>query len=403
MFKIKNKNLFSTVILVTVFLTPYISWSSIESSLGSVVADKVKSNTFIIVPINPFIKPMSEDRRSAYLNENCVSENPEPKFLLNCKQLENCSDESCIAPFETHGTAFLLEKGNQLVTAWHVLFQTHAAPLTFLQNALINKTLEERRQTVLERIEPAFVLLNHNLDMVYDTRADPEDNKTNYSFIGDPLASILHFNGYIKNQAYGYHENILTDVVSIQLNKNLGPGLEQAARNGTSSQTFYNAGFGSDGHHYEFSMNPGQEESLYRLKLASGRGYDPFQIDPSPYDLEAHERLSVHDQLLAMGYSESIIEQTFEDYSLDLILRSIEVVLRTEQRHQRDYIIENDERVLFTNSIGLPGHSGGPVVNKDGQVIGMVATGFYSSYDEDQPRQSFGSGVLVLESSIPLF
>jgi hypothetical protein len=367
--------------------------SSDDFFFDSETLNKIQNNTFIIVPINVYAPSMNEEEVHYYYTHNCNRNLISPRLQLNCKHLETCRGEECSIPFKTHGTAFLLEKGDQLVTAWHVAFESHSAAILFLQNHYTSKTLEESRQWTLNSIHPQFVLLNHKREIVYDTRTDPAQ----YKMIGNPTTPVHHINGRQGDNFYGYHENIPTDWTIIDLSHSLGEGLKLASDVDKDNEEFYNAGFGFDRYQMRFSIDGGKRENIYNLNKLLG--FDDFFITRENYSHEELMAMELPEFLSHMGYSSESIEEQMSDYSDEVLENSRNVVVRLQQRHQRDLLLEEREDVLFLNSKSLPGHSGCPLLNKKGEVVGLVSTGFSDSSDEDTPIKPYGTGALVFKNS----
>ena len=387
----------------TLFLFALFFNSTMVHALTTDQIDQLKANTFIILPIDPYRKPRSKFEAQKYYNKNCSLKSLGPSEIHNCRELKKCDNDDCIMPFATHGTGFLLEEGNQLVSAWHVFLPTHITAITLLFPALKLREIDHRRKTLIDNAVPEFVLLNHDLEIVYDTRLLSRETRLKYSYIGDPLSPVYSSIGEAQGKPFGYFETLLTDVAVVKLNQNLGVGLKLSRRNmDRTSSTFYNAGFGSDRYSWEFSINEGYQDSVYNLKLEAGFDQPPFLIDPRPEDETSLLSLSVHEQLLYMGYTEDLIKKTYKKHSYELIQNSIKTVIEMEKRHQRDYVLESDPSVLFTNVKSLSGHSGAPFLNESGEVVGIVGTGFSRfSKDTTSRIQSFGTGVHLFNGNFP--
>ncbi len=387
----KNIVLKPLIVLILLFHGPLA-----QTSLSSETQSKINENVFIVVPINAYASGMSAERVDAYLSQNCQGEKPSPRLQLNCEHLQTCvGEEECGLIFGTHGTAFLVESGTRLVTAWHVLFQTNATALEFLARPLEKKTLEERRELALRRLTPHFVLMNQEREIVYDTRNVP----AKYEMIGDPIVPVFHKKGKKGEGFFGYHEGIPTDWVVTELGESLGEGLKMAPQQNTLGDEFFIAGFGFDRYEMNFSVNAGEASTVYSLNNELGI-FTNFSIRNEEKSFSELMAMSISEVLSYMGYSEESIAQQIEDYPEETLLRSIEIVLGQQQRHQRDWWVESHkEEVFFSTIPSLPGHSGGPFLNKSGEVLGLVSTGFFTAVEEEGPLASVGSGTLLFERS----
>lgn len=273
-------------------------------------------------------------------------------------------------------------------------FQTHAAALVFVKNYVLKLTDEERDQ-LFKVLTPKFVLLDHDFNIVYDSRLQPE---TKYLKFGNPLSTVFIQDGRIRDQAYGYFENIPQDHVSIQLEKSLGQGLKISPNATTDlNQTFITAGFDYDSINFNFLVDQGQPHNLLDLKANSGR-YMDFLLTPMTLSHEDFLKHTLIEQLMLMGYSEESSISQIEQYGDELIARSIKTVLHAHSRHERDLLIESHDNVLFLTNPVLPGQSGGPVLNTKGKVLGLITNSILEHNSEDSTYVSHGAGVYIFNS-----
>lgn len=354
------------------------------------VLEKIKQNTFILVPINTYAQNIPKEKAIEFVKTNCHLKHLPPAEVLNCKALSECDGTNCIREFESHGTAFLMNSGKTLHTAWHVLYPTHAAALFFFRPYFLSLNADQKKE-LSPQLKPKFVLLNHNHDIVYDTRKNP----TSYAVIGDPLSPTHIFYGQIHDQSYGYFENIPFDFASINLSKKLGEGLK-AAESTVLNGEFLASGFGYDGRHFKFDISKGKRESLTKLKIKTNEFID-FQLAPFDMPIETFLSLTTFDKLIYMGYSETEASAQIQKHGLELVDTSIKTVLKSHGRHMRDLATEKNEKVIFTNNPVLPGQSGGPLTNTKGEVIGILTNAFMTQLKPGE-YVSFGAGAYLFNS-----
>lgn len=368
---------------------------SFNLSQASEIQDKIKQNTFMFVPINGYAPVVTKAKAMEHVEANCHLANLPPSEKLNCKQLLECSDENkdCKRDFERHGTAFLMGDGQTLYTAWHVAYFTHGAGLQFAKNYASTQS-PERQKEMFQKLAPMFVLLNHDFQVVYDTRLE---SQTKYLNFGDPLATVYSFDGVKQGQPFGVFENVPDDFVSIHLTKKLGEGLKQASNFSYDQNTrITTVGFGYDGHHLSFNQDHGHPESLIVLKRNSGL-YLNFLLEPLTMSYEDFTKQSLLTQAMALGYSEESSKAQIAEFGEELISQSIQTLLVAHARHQRDLELESNPYALFTTNSVSSGQSGGPVFNDRDEVIGLIANSILDRSLNEQRSGSFGTGIHLFQ------
>lgn len=389
-FKNIIKETFSTAILILLVLDSA-SFANSNLNISESVNRKIHDNTFILIPINSYAPIISKSQAEEFVKTNCHLMHLPPSEVLNCNALKTCVEGHCVREYASHGTGFLLNNGSTLMTAWHVVYPTHASALLFIRNYALSLQDQEARDKLYENLKPNFILLNHNHEIIYDTRLNPTD----YNNFGDPLSTTHIFYGTsYQNQPYGYFENIPEDYLEIRLSKNLGEGLKFGLK-ASADDEFIVSGFGYDGRNFGFDMTSGQKQSLYELKTQT-HNYRDYVLKPFVIPIEDFLALDPITQLINLGYSKESAISQIEQHGLELIQHSIFTVLKTQSRHMRDLEIEKHAHVLFTDNPSLPGTSGGPVTNSNGEVLGILTNGILSSPNPGE-FISHGSGIHLFE------
>lgn len=342
--------------------------------LPSEISNEVSKSIFQIVPINSYAAHMSVDRAREIYQETCQTDSPLLHERLNCEVLKTCeNEETCVREYSPHGTAFMA--GGKLTTAWHVVYSTHSTALLFLQNHLSNLSREELNKK-LSVLKPQFVLYNKAGIKVFDTR-DSSQRETTYHSWGDPLSTIYSNNGLKRNLPYGHYENIPEDYVFINLPHQIGPDL-MIAKEKTSC--IFSAGFAFDGSSTKYQINGGEESSIKdRQKHLSH--LIPFQITPQDLREEEFYNLSEEEALKLMGFDEASIQSQIEKYGRDKIRQSINTVYKSHLRHMRDQKMDSHSKVHIHKGEVYPGQSGGPLLNEQGEVVGITTNGFINNQD----------------------
>ncbi len=370
--------------------------SDIPPHMDQNILTTLNQNTFIFIPINHYASVISKQSAEEFVQTNCHLNHLPPNEVLNCKALADCEGNQCIREYQNHGTSFLLGDGKTLFTAWHVAFPTHATPLYFFKNYALTLTHEDR-YNLFSVFKPKFILLDHDYNIVYDSR---HETKTRYLNYGDPLSTIFAKEGHIHSKAYGYFANIPEDFVSIELSYPLGNGLKlQTEPNTDTKQQFLTTGFGYDSVNFNFQINAGYSQKLVDLKSNSGLFID-FLLNPLPLNPEELLQLPLLEQLMLMGYSEESSLAQISKYGEALIASSIAITLASHARHQDDFDIEQHKHVLFLENPVLPGQSGGPVLNLQGQVVGIITTSILDQDAETNLMISHGSGVYLFKPKL---
>ncbi len=359
------------------------------------VSDKIEANTFMIIPINAYASTLPEENARAYYTNNCGLASLPLSEKLNCEKLKDCKGDECVKPFASHGTAFLKGDGRTLVTAWHVTFQTHAAALTLLADRIFIMTADEKTK-IYQNLKPEFILVNHQNEIVYDTRT-AEAAQTRYRSFVDPLSSVFSERGSKNNKPFGYYENIKDELTVIDLQKDLGTGLQVATS--ADSECITSAGFGYDGYDLKFSIVSGEASTLKVLNRALNV-FMEFQLNPLPQPRAKIEKMSTAKILILMGYSIEQAEAQVKQFSEKQLRDAIQVILDTEERHARDLQVSQDAQSVYFDAPVMSGFSGGPILNSQGDLTGLTTNAFLKK-EEAQGRQvSVGGAGLSLTARV---
>jgi hypothetical protein len=336
------------------------------------VQTSVADNTFKLVPRNLYAGTISEATARSLYQNSCLGKDLTISDQMNCDILESCTGDHCKLQYGPFGSAFLENKNGRLLTAWHVVFPTHAAGLIFMQGNL-SQLSDEERNARLAVLEPDFILLNANDQIVFDTRNSPSQ----YVRWGNPLSTVYQMEGHQQNRVYGFMENAPDDHVTIDIGSaNLGVGLTITHLNkkeDLASNCLYSAGY--QYHDGKFQASAGEKASVKAMQ--SQVSYiRPFQINPFPMDVEKILEHNNADILKMMGYSDANILATLTKYDETTIRRSIEILIASQPRLLRDQLLEHHPAVLFYDAKVLPGQSGGPIVDENGTVVGITTNSF---------------------------
>ena len=363
-----------------------------ECVMKDSIRDKIGESIFKVVPINLFAPELTEKRaREIYQNE-CLSEKKLTHERLNCEVLKSCQGNNCKKEFGPHGSAFLLDDGKSLATAWHVLYNTHSSALLFLQNFLTGLNDQERNEK-LSVLRPAFILLNRHEEVIFDSRKEIADSVL-YEDWGNPLSPIYAGLGRKQEEAYGYYENIPDDYVLVSLPRSIGTGLEMGSIQ--ANRCNYSVGHAYDGNSEYYKISGGSQATIIDLQRKITHFLD-FQLSELPMPQEKFLKLSTPEILSHMGYGQMAIQQQLAKYDEQTLRKSIETVVGIQQRNMRDQALQEHSKVFFFNGAVLPGQSGAPLVNERGQVVGITTNGFVNSKDGIQ--ESHGGAAPLLPTS----
>ena len=300
-------------------------------------------------------------------------------------------------PFSPHGTAFLIDQGETLVTAWHVVFAGHAAPLHFLHHYIASRNLEEKK-SLYKNLEPAFILLDQEGTIVFDTQN--EGPSVQYQSIGDPLSTIYSIKGKKLQKPYGHYENIPDDYAVISLPRAIGKALsvKRVESPDLEGKCLYSAGFSYNQQVEKYQVTGGGKSTLSKLQVKLGN-FSDFQLRPLPRSKEELLNLPIKDFMRLMGYKEDEIQAQLKKYDKKLIRQSIAVIIDSSQRNMRDQLLDQHKNVLFFKGAVMSGQSGGPIFNSKGEVLGITTNGFIKSQNNHLVSIG-GAGILFSEVSL---
>ncbi len=342
------------------------------NDLSSNIHESVAQNTFKLVPRNFYAATLSEETARSLHQKSCLSGGLSISDQMNCDLLKTCTGDTCKIEYGPYGSAFLSKKTGLLMSAWHVVFPTHAAGLIFLQGRLSLFPYEEM-QSILTVLQPDFILLDQNDKIVFDTKNNP----SHYAFWGNPLSTVYQTEGHKQHQPYGYFENAPDDYVAIDIGSvKLGTGLPLTSltkKEDLAAQCLYSGGY--QYHDGKFRISSGKKEAVKTMQSLISYAV-PFQLNPFPLELSQILELDNEQTLKLMGYSDENIQKTLAQYDEATVRHSIEIVLATQPRHLRDQALESHPAVLFYDAKVLPGQSGGPIVDESGTVVGITTNSF---------------------------
>ncbi len=380
------------IFLVFSYTSSQVFAQSCKASRSS--SDLVAANTFMIIPINAFASPIPENIARDFYNKNCSLKTLPLSEKMNCAILKDCKGEMCLKTYSSHGTAFLLGNGHTLVTAWHVVFQTHAAPLLlFADRISVMDSVEKNR--VYQNLKPEFILVNQENNIVYDTR-EQQNKATRYVEYSDPISTVYSERGKKNDNPFGYYENISTEQAVIELQQDIGTGL-QLSKQDIQGQCIHSAGFGYDGHTLNFALVSGQKSSLLSLNQSLGVFMD-FQLKRLEMSRKEIEKLSTFKILVLMGYLKKAAYKQLRQFSELQLREAIQVILDTQARHERDLDISQNEKSLYFTAPVLSGFSGAPVFTDAGEVIAVTTNAFLKSDEKTSRQASVGGAALLLSN-----
>jgi len=384
------KKMTSLISLLFIFLANI--GAQANAALLNKIPQDIHDNIFMIIPINHYAKTYTNIEAKTYYKQNCHLKNLPLNEKLNCRSLHKCKDDLCTKEYLKHGTAFLLNTGDELYTAWHVFFNSHAPALYFLFEALTHT--EKTKQTqAFHNMRPEFLLVNQQQKIVYDSRLDTAEKQTDYEIFGDPLSTIYEQKGIKNKQLYGVFENTFSDFVKIKLDREIGAGLKIATTSNQSENTIYTSiGFAYDGHDLAYEASQGKKSSLKSLLQAQGRS-ETMLLEELPLEYEEFKQLSIREILSHWGYSAEQINSQVNTYGQEKIKDSINKILFRQQRLQRDFAMEDLPGHIYTTNPVIGGYSGGPLLNEDNKVVGIITNGFM--YKANNKVSSVGMGAYL--------
>lgn len=344
--------------------------------LSQTIQQKVQANTFKLVPRNFYASSMPVERARELFQSQCLTQNLTISDQMNCHVLSSCTGDDCKIEFMPFGTAFYLQQKKALLTAWHVVFSTHATPLYFMQNSLAPMSRDELNSH-LSVLQPDFLLLNSKDEVIYDTKKQ----STHYRFWGDPLSTIYQELGLRNKSPYGYFENAPDDFVAISVSglTTVEPLTLSSSKDKSTeaAQCLYAAGYQYHDGHFRFSSGVKKSVKEMQSQLSF---VTPFQLNTLPMDKEKLLQLPVSEVLAKMGYDSENIQNTLKKYDESVIWNSIQIVLASQARHLRDQSLEDHPSLLFYDASVLPGQSGGPILTQEGDVIGLTTNSFFDKH-----------------------
>lgn len=362
--------------------------------------ERIRENTFMLVPIKQGIAAFTKEQARAYAAKSCGLDTLPVSERMNCRIMETCEGDDCQPIYGDHGTAFLVNDGRTLLTAWHVVNQTHLVALTFFSHFL-DKLSDADRDRTLRNMEPEFVLLDQRERIVYDTREDSNRGsaRTAYVRFGNPLSTMYSQEGRRDGKPFGFEENIPDDFAEISLTRSLGPGLAQGAATRDPDECFVDAGFAFDGHRTTFASHAGRRAGLTEMMRGSGQ-FMEFELNPLPLPREAIERMPTVDALVVMGYSKESARAQVKEYPEQRLRDAIATILDFQERHMRDVGVEKGPEAMFLDNPIMSGESGGPLLNMSGQVVGLITNGFFYKEGPSSALMSYGGAALRLSSAL---
>lgn len=368
----------ASVISFIILISTFFAGATNCPNLPLQVTKKIEQNSFTLIPRNTYAESISTERAREIHSSLCHQENLTLSEKLNCETLRACQGLDCKIEHMGHGTAFLAHKKSLLLTAWHVVFPTHAAPLIFFEQPLAKLSTSELHQK-LQVLTPDFLLMNSEGTVVFDTRKNL--GKTRYAFWGDPLSTVYQATGKKRGSTYGYFENAASDFVGIELPADLALSSQELSLSSSlnkadlsSSSCLYSAGYPYFNGRFAISAGKHEHFRVMQRKLTS---MIDFTLEPMKITTEELLKKTIPEILSFMGYSKELIEQTLAKYDTPTIMNSIHIMLNVQARNMRDQELENHEHVLFFDAPVLPGQSGGPIVDGRGEVVGITTNAFY--------------------------
>jgi hypothetical protein len=333
-----------------------------EPSLPPAVIKSTQSIYRLLVHRDP---ALYRDRWGIKRTEDYLKEHYEGKKLpfvaaKNCDAVTQCLTESrltpnaparCYAPYIATGTAWISserEGHSVLSTAWHV-FAPQFAPQMFLARAIAKRPAKER-QTLLKGLAPLFTLFDAQGKKVFS--ADREK-----------MAQFVNLGDFIGAEFTKREERLgaelLEDYVSFEVPTRLGAVLPKVKASPEEKETVYAVGFPTLVK--DRKQNGAIASDGHQLYISAGEIYAP----------DTHHALATQLMKSSAGGREDAAEKA-PDEDADYLAKDYRLPVRGR---------------IYASCDTVYGNSGGPLVNKAGEVIGMVT----ATYSTPQKYERAGS------------